>query len=103
MNHTKGPWIIKHLANSRRDTVRIVEKANHYSVAEVRDAAFESQGYADAQLIAAAPDMLSALQECLAKLEGERDILKLTSNPRWLQLHAIAEKARQAIAKATGE
>ena len=89
-NHTPGPWLIKHLANSRRDTVRIVEKINHHSVAEVRDAGFEDQGYADARLIAAAPELLAALIELCAD--------KYLSDP----INADRmQNARKAIRKAT--
>lgn len=47
---------------------------------------------ANARLIAAAPEMLEALQEIVAAADGDW----------WEQLDATLEKSRAAIAKATG-
>ena len=96
MNHTFGPWIFGPNANLHADTslkecLRVCNPRTNKTTALTWD---ES----DARLIAAAPDLLHALNLMLR----EHDALCLangTTEDRW---HA-AGIARAAINKATGE
>jgi hypothetical protein len=82
--HTPGPWSRNIRAGGKYPTV-FAGRNQH--VAQVSQQADPAETEANIDLIAAAPDLLAAL----------RDLLAL--NP-----HAIgADKARAAIAKATGE
>ena len=98
--HTPGPWIIKRVAHSTRDSVRIIDQQTHGVLCEVRDAYYNTQGYANAALIAAAPELAEALRE-LAKI-GEGGVIQIneTGKPTWSALEAVASIARAALAKA---
>ena len=90
-NHTPGPWktdgsgMSVYSANTRLDFAPIVAAAvgNEKSLAQLR---------ADAQLIAAAPDLLYALEEALHLIETLTPLEGST-----------VRIVRAAIAKATGE
>ena len=82
--HTPGPWHVNELGNVA-DKTRIV--------IGVIATTFESySGEANARLIAAAPDLLEALKEML---DGHEDACTGYGE-------GAADKARAAIAKATG-
>lgn len=74
MKHTPGPWIIKRLAHSHRQTVRIIEKAKHGAIAEIKDAYHDSEGQANAALIAAAPEMIEVIKELRERLAAWMEI-----------------------------
>jgi hypothetical protein len=59
---------------------------------------------ANARLIAAAPDLLAALELCITS-EGAACFSDMNSHPEYMQrrLYAISDLARAAIAKATGD
>lgn len=78
MQHTSGPWWIGH------GTLSIYSAEGR--IADLKQSANDDQDMADAYLIAAAPDLLSA---CIAIANGYK--------------HKGEELARAAIAKATGE
>jgi hypothetical protein len=87
--HTPGPW--------RMRTERSIDRGTAYGI-ETCEADWKRTrsvvpplyiNEADARLIAAAPDMLEALEEVMSCEENEQ--------MRW------AQKARAAIAKARGE
>ena len=93
--HTSGPW------NFVRDGFRITlgnEKTSNtttphdYMVAEIPDNSFQAE--ANARLIAAAPELLAALMDYTRFQDYE-------SRP--FTLAAIHERARSALAKATGK
>ena len=92
-NHTPGPWktdgsgMSVYSANTRLDFAPIVAAAvgNEKSLAQLR---------ADAQLIAAAPDLLEALTALI-----DMDV----SYARGPRVQQAVEAAKAAIAKATGE
>jgi hypothetical protein len=85
-NHPK--WTIKHVHASKVNAVRIVDWEFHHEVATVRDCYTHndeaSDGMKAAQLIAAAPELLEALQAILTAPD-----------------YMIGEIARAAIEKAT--
>lgn len=100
-NHTPGPWST-HLVD---DTVVVIPRRplpQKFSILGHSEVADE-EDFANARLIAAAPELLQALQKLLdlrvAKEELEyldRGIGTKTPNAAWLD-------ARAAIAKARGE
>lgn len=74
--HTPGPWAWKNEQLFGRDRVSVCA----------------SENTPDARLIAAAPDLLEALQEVLAAADGGG----------WSAIDPSFKKQRDAIAKATG-
>lgn len=80
MKHTKGPWGAGQLAG--RDAFHVM--SDSFTVADV----YREE---DARLIAAAPELLEALEE----------MLKAASQQRWSL--ALCNRAQDAIAKARGE
>lgn len=110
MTHTPGPWIF----SPERDT--------HDSIIHTADAV-EKHGYIgadnggvvgssewiwikdeDARLIAAAPDLLEALEGAIGALEQDLDAGRDSGDADWEGLaFQRLEAARAAIAKARGE
>jgi hypothetical protein len=90
---TPGPWTYRNWRNSRTDAGIGIEGPQHEETADV------PLGHiADARLIAAAPELLAALEETLEELEIARD------GELWpTGASAVAHRARAAIAKATGK
>ena len=92
--HTPGPWTAN---KPTRDNGRAEIHAGCMLVAQafnwMLDAEGDEQCWADAHLIAAAPDLLEALKEIVDAADGAG----------WEQLDPSFKKARTAIAKATGE
>ena len=85
--HTPGPWVIaERVRTARIDNARMVRPADHCNY-EHGATAIIGTSEADANLIAAAPELLQVLQEIVRK-----DLL----------VGAIKHDARAAIAKATG-
>lgn len=89
MTHTPGPW--------RHEKDFSVRATNNYEIAHVSHMNYERGGTceANARLIAAAPDMLEALKWAAEILESYKN------QKCGIHIDAI-EKARAAIAKATG-
>ncbi|KOQ21815.1 hypothetical protein ABW38_26545 [Achromobacter xylosoxidans] len=91
-NHTPGPWST-HLVDStvvvipRRPFPQQISTLGHSEVADEQD-------YANARLIAAAPELLEALEWALRAMEAR--------NPLWAEGERFIA-ARAAIAKAKGE
>lgn len=105
--HTPGPWtVLPEEADKDYLRIRGTRLGGRYKVANVhmprlweshyvlRDRANAESG-SNARLIAAAPDLLEALKACAAVCAGE------TMSKSGL-IHAL-EKARAALARATGE
>lgn len=105
--HTPGPWaVLPEEADKDYLRIRGTRISCRYKVANVhmlrlweshdvlRDRE-NAESWANARLIAAAPELLEALKACAAVCAGE------TMNKRGL-ISAL-EQARAAIAKATGE
>ena len=90
--HTPGPW-----AHINPDGYTVRHPQVYSDTGPVCNATWLGDGRinelrANARLIAAAPEMLVALQEIVAAADGDG----------WSQLDATLAKARAAIAKATG-
>jgi hypothetical protein len=87
--HTPTPWQVSPLGNVMKNSLKIV-------TVEQMPSNDENERMANARLIAAAPDLLSALEFLLADyiaIDGE----KLTGSS------VPADKAREALRKAKGE
>lgn len=102
MSYTQGPWTAKHVTGNnfavqefriRSDFTPIFNKDRH-----AIDGANVFCSPEDAKLIAAAPDLLEALQD----LFGASMVHCMMGDGKDDQIEAIA-KARAAVAKATGE
>lgn len=94
--HTQGPWTSVYANDTGPDDDYFVEfyEINTLDGTEIAKAGTE----ANARLIAAAPDLLEALQECLPHLERDDQHIDALG---WLKPHYT--KACAAIHKATGE
>jgi len=94
MTHTQGPWAPHHLEEGSGDVIM----AGKTAVALV---IFSGEVYANARLIAAAPDMLDALREMVdafADCAGDTRDAEQASR----EFNAL-DSARAAIRKATEE
>lgn len=92
--HTPGPWT--HELQSGSEYIYEVMAAGYY-VATAHDGAMgKSNAEANARLIAAAPDLLEALQEAAVLIEG---VLMIHGTP---EADSTGHKVRAAIAKTTG-
>lgn len=103
MNHTPGPW------NQMQSTPREVADANGISVAitvtgyMLGHEITLQQAEANARLIAAAPDLLAALTECVTALQAELENRQEAGADMTEYAEEIAnplEIARAAIEKA---
>ena len=104
--HTPGPWEPCNIGDGKLSII------HNGPIAYTGDAG-NNEGEANARLIAAAPDMLAALEKCrnmaesLLGCDGWRELLRnhsATSHDNWLgpDIHGIADTAQAAIRKATG-
>lgn len=85
--HTPGPWVISGSSIWNTETHRAIYASGCKPISK-RD----EEGQANARLIAAAPDLLEALELALANLK-----------PKYSQDHIVVKKLTEAIAKANGE
>ena len=94
-NHTPGPWTI---ANGHDARVYLIDDARGHAVGELVYA--DARKPADARLIAAAPDLLAALEELIAEWDAthadEDHRTGYTLDTGGIRM------ARDAIARATG-
>lgn len=98
--HTPGPWDV---LNSKKEewygrpldywTVTAKDRDLWICASPEWDPEHDEESTANARLIAAAPELLEALQKIVAAADGEG----------WSQLDATLANARAAIAKARGE
>ena len=106
-NHTSGPWRIGDAGHTI-----FGPPTGEPAPQRIADLAPVDRK-ANARLIAAAPDMLAALEKCrnmaesLLGCDGWRELLRnhsATSHDNWLgpDIHGIADTAQAAIRKATG-
>ena len=85
-SHTPGPWAI--YVNAPSDIVIRKMSKDGYGLCSI---ARVSSGYANARLIAAAPELLEALTDCVEHMHWTQPLGE-----------AALKKAKAAIAKATG-
>lgn len=107
MNHTSGPWLLSHNTNWKTNPFSVTVRkpgVHNTTVANIplRMTIPPQEQQANARLIAAAPDLLAALEYALKDMEGARDWVREKS-PMIGVLAVSIGMARAAIAKATGE
>jgi len=113
---TPGPWTAERVYVTRNEPdMRVTAQDGHRHVADVgysddpKNTIFTrdvEEMRANAFLIAAAPELLAALQEAretLAMLTDPERIQQSRVQIAWAQAVAAEAKARAAIAKATGK
>jgi hypothetical protein len=93
--HTPGPW---HLIDQTE--IRNASGCTVCVTSEYRVPGREQEAIADARLIAAAPDLLDALQAVAGDL---LDVLSQRMDPKLAEQLPSLEMARAVIAKATRE
>lgn len=108
--HTPGPWLVGisgnnaiHCVDARRpeddELIEICEVWGTYKDTEETDVS-----HANARLIAAAPELLEALEECASDLEAEIEARRGAVLERTMERDlATVARARAIIAKATGQ
>jgi hypothetical protein len=104
VKHTPGPWVVIPRGESSGKSVGTIEpkpqtmtSVNYWTVAEVNG--LRDEWEANLCLIAAAPELLEALQECKQLL----DMVLCVSGGLPPEANGPAAKALAAIAKATGQ
>ena len=102
--HTPGPWKAYSPSSNRLGNVPIgtdnvtVAIVLTSSSAQDTELIVEKTWYANAKLIAAAPDLLKALDELQYEVQMQCSI---GSDPRFLKMLELWQNAKQAINKAT--
>jgi len=96
--HTPGPWHVEDAPDSGLIFIR--SHPAEVSLANIRKGQ-DRPNEANARLIAAAPELLEALQSILFQA-GCREARDL-GNLNYDRLHAVEAQARAAIARATGQ
>jgi len=104
MTHTPAPWHVKSCSfYGYLYTVQYKDEVEGYSHV-IADICNREPALANAHLIAAAPDLLSALQDAIGALEQDLDAGKDGGDADWEGLaYQRLEAAHAAIAKARGE
>lgn len=95
-SHTMGPWI----ADGK--TVKAISHGKRFKVARVDGPRLTEQGNeANARLIAAAPDLLAALQNLLSLLNEDKDGDYFICKEGAVYILAAQELAQELMAKHT--
>ena len=97
--HTKGPWVVTVAENGSERNIQTVDD---WYVAVVCDEPGDGDVDANAHLIAAAPDMLEALEKSTALLRRECDALDITATYGRETIAAQIGANDAAIKKARG-
>lgn len=98
--HTPGPWVTED-RTSKGAGFSVIATDVHYSCSGVAHYA----GEADARLIAAAPDLLEALEQIIWKLRRKEMVASCPERFEFAKIDindAVIRLAREALAKATG-
>ncbi len=102
MPHTPGPW---HTGKSSLDRLIYADSEHAFDLAIVRNGGNDSEVDANANLIAASPEMLTALEECVTDDDARAmtDESRNAASIARRRLDAINKVVRAAIAKARGQ
>lgn len=100
MNHTPGPWSI--WSYNPGTHAFVIGPDNGHSVAVVHKTPPE-HGPSNARLIAAAPDLLEALEACAESLAGCDEALDQMAGVGGYKPDSAIAQARAAIGKAQGK
>lgn len=93
VKHTPGPWTIR-VATASIPTIHVSSSRGHLA------SVFGARHVQDARLIAAAPELFDIAKEALGLAEIAADLTGCRGDDDFVQ--AFHEKAKAAIAKATG-
>ena len=103
--HTPGPWeLFEHswsdssICGGVKNSKKICSLSIYDDATEENQSELESEMDANARLIAAAPELLEALQECVIELD-----CLMKTRPAYQGGMNMVERAKSAIAKATGK
>ncbi len=106
MKHTPGPWHVQSPQPARFPGYTIMNEGNNGYVATVQIRA-QNPANANARLIAAAPELLEALNEVLSWTEDDADLMQRLDKPEretWPDTILCRVKfLRDVLAKAEGE
>lgn len=91
--HTPGPWVVRDDSDKAPFTFRVRADLSHRKHDASEESVCITGSEANARLIAAAPELLEALQSALVGLQGANKIQCLDDE---------IEQVEKAIAKATG-
>ena len=94
--HTPGPWYAEQDGNSDNWSVASEDWGGIVTRICYPDPKVDTSAEADARLIAAAPDLLAALSDCLESLS------RMPGSPGAYRITCMTQ-ARTAIAKAAGD
>ena len=92
--HTPGPWQVFYMPASS-DT----DDEHHFALVANKNKSTFDENNSNARLMAAAPDLLEALQRLMPILNRAES--NASGNPEWEDVSGRVNKARAAIAKAT--
>lgn len=95
-NHTPGPWAVSKIGNP-------YDQHAIYAEPSGENVSVTVQGKANADLIAAAPELLAALELVANVADTARSILHKTAPDEAKRFKRDAEFCRATIAKAKGE
>lgn len=95
-NHTPAPWTLYDARNDGEDAFYVNHKHNYIGRVHLAPG-HAAEGSANARLIAAAPELLEAMQE--AELVLAEKMRRLGADPA---VSPTTHRIRAAIAKATG-
>jgi hypothetical protein len=101
--HTPGPWTVEKFTREHewvRMRARVTDGED--TVAQLFDSAFEDRNHANARLIAAAPEMLEALELTLEALFQNPE-LNFCKGPMAIETFEAINSIKAAIRKAKGE
>lgn len=98
--HTHGPWEVK---DGTMVGVLSQEMDQTYGMVIPHADTYGPNAEADAHLIAAAPDLLEALERAIAPLKIAVKLSSWRQDPTPLECSHALEDAKAAIAKARGE
>jgi hypothetical protein len=104
--HTPGPWVVGEVTMLDRDTDNQYRDPWHAYVHDngcLEANVSSDRAFADATLIAAAPDMLAVLQSIHALCRARDHAQTFTTKDAWDVITAVQNSAEAAIAKAKAD
>ena len=100
--HTPGPWVIEHDSDGE-SYWRAAIVAGDVIIADYVGSEHSDKAWFNAHLIAAAPDLLAALQSARFAMSVQRALEAQTNPKRAAHWNVIMDAATAAIAKAEGQ
>jgi len=112
MTHTPGPWVVKFNTDNQTAAIEPSKELlaqGRGGIAHIYKKNPLDEGYANQRLIAAAPDLLAALEQLVERVDW---LAQIDANPDWQPIDNTPMRpakatdidyARDAIAKARGQ